>query len=140
LASRWCFKTHTFVVSWGYFTVTLEDEFELFHFLLVGKVGPSSLELWPHEEEKVSTLYRLVTISRKRRSRIILEVKGFKIELELTAFLAMWLSRYIFKGNPQDGVCYWLFPIALKLASESSFSLALIFLGTLYERLDQYQE
>ncbi|GAV60603.1 PMD domain-containing protein, partial [Cephalotus follicularis] len=60
--------------------------------------------------------------------------------LELSAFLAMWLSRYIFPGNPRNGVSWQVFPLALKLAKGMSFHLAHAFLGTVYELLDLYKE
>ncbi|GAV85785.1 PMD domain-containing protein [Cephalotus follicularis] len=52
----------------------------------------------------------------------------------------MRLSKYIFPGNPQDGVSQWVFPLALKLAKGMSFDLAYAFLGRLYEHLDLYKE
>ncbi|GAV74150.1 PMD domain-containing protein [Cephalotus follicularis] len=96
LVSQWCFETHTFVVAWGYFIVTLEDVIVLFHLPLVGKVGPSSAGLLPHEEEKINTLCWLVTVVGKYRYHIIPVGKAVPFAPLKHCSFNSWI-RYFFK-------------------------------------------
>ncbi|GMP92533.1 hypothetical protein CsSME_00042713 [Camellia sinensis var. sinensis] len=57
----------------------------------------------------------------------------------LAAFLAYWLSRYIFEGASKDGVDLSVFDIAAYLATGLSVALGPLFLETLYRQLDMYQ-
>lgn len=54
----------------------------------------------------------------------------------MAAFLAYWLSKYVFLGFPVDFVNQRLFPLAVALSSGRRFPLAPIYLGNLYYRLD----
>ncbi|KAI8534241.1 hypothetical protein RHMOL_Rhmol10G0074400 [Rhododendron molle] len=58
----------------------------------------------------------------------------------LAAFLAYWLTWYIFPGPPKDGVDTALFELAAILASGESVPLAPLFLGTLFKRLDMLHD
>ncbi|GAV81207.1 PMD domain-containing protein, partial [Cephalotus follicularis] len=144
-----CSQTHTFIVAWGYFTITFEDVMAWYHLpcliivagklhswiILEGKTRPStppkrlSFSNWFHY------FFKMVDKSNKS-----FKGEGFKTKLELTIFLAMWLSKYIFPGKLQDGVSQRVFPLAFKLEKGISFGLAYAFFNRLYKRLDQYRE
>lgn len=55
----------------------------------------------------------------------------------LAAYLAMWLSRFIFPGSPVDGPSTRMFGLASMLSRGLNVPLAPLFLGTLYRRLDE---
>ncbi|GAV85749.1 PMD domain-containing protein [Cephalotus follicularis] len=101
------------------------------HIIPEGKAVPSSPPKRPSFNNRIHYFYKEVDKNNKSY-----EGKNFKTELELTAFLTIWLSRYIFPVNPQDGVSRWVFPLALKLDRGISFGLAHSFLGTLNEHQD----
>ena len=50
LVHRWCTTTHTFFLSCGEITVTLEDVANQLLLLILGDVDPDALELSPKEE------------------------------------------------------------------------------------------
>ncbi|KAK9293241.1 hypothetical protein L1049_021232 [Liquidambar formosana] len=58
----------------------------------------------------------------------------------LEAFIAMWLSKFIFPGPPSEGISAHVFPLAIKIAKGKCFSLATVYLATLYRRLDMVVE
>ncbi|GAV84740.1 PMD domain-containing protein, partial [Cephalotus follicularis] len=125
LVSHCCFETHTFMAPWGFFTVTLEGVMELYRLPLIGEIGPSNIDLLPHEKDE-----------EVDKDNCFYVGEGFGTKLEVAAFLSMWLLGYLLLGNPSSEVSRQLFPLALKLASGHSFSLASVILGTLYEHLN----
>ncbi|KAJ1396550.1 Aminotransferase-like, plant mobile domain [Sesbania bispinosa] len=60
--------------------------------------------------------------------------------LKRAAFLAFWLSKYIFPGPPWESVSSSVFIMACLLAEGVRLPLASLYLGSLYGRLDQIQE
>ncbi|KAG5544108.1 hypothetical protein RHGRI_016753 [Rhododendron griersonianum] len=64
---------------------------------------------------------------------VVIDGPGLKEPAHLAAFLAYWLTWYIFPGPPKDGVDTALFELAAILASGESVPLAPLFLGTLFK-------
>ena len=71
-------------------------------------------------------------MTRQRRQYIV----GDGVEQRLAAYLACWLSKFIFGGSPEDGPCSHLFGLAAMLSCGRVLLLGQIFLGSLYMRLD----
>ncbi|KAG5528472.1 hypothetical protein RHGRI_029232 [Rhododendron griersonianum] len=71
---------------------------------------------------------------------VVIDGPGLKEPAHLAAFLAYWLTWYIFPGPPKDGVDTALFELAAILASGESVPLAPLFLGTLFKRLDMLHD
>ena len=60
---------------------------------------------------------------------------------ELEAFLACWLSLYVFPGGPEKGVSHrFFFHLAVRMARGEWFALVSFYLGSLYRRLDLFHE
>ena len=59
---------------------------------------------------------------------------------ELEAFLACWLSLYVFPGGPEKGVSPRFFHLAVRMARGERFALASFYLGSLYRCLDLFHE
>ncbi|KAF7129076.1 hypothetical protein RHSIM_Rhsim10G0096700 [Rhododendron simsii] len=73
-------------------------------------------------------------------AHVVTDGLGLKELAHLAAFLAYWLTWYIFPGPPKDGVDTTLFELAAILASGESVPLAPLFLGTLFKRLGMLQD
>ena len=50
LVRQWCTATHTFFLSWGEITMTLEDVANQLLLPILGDVNPGALELSPEKE------------------------------------------------------------------------------------------
>ncbi|KAK9269289.1 hypothetical protein L1049_001059 [Liquidambar formosana] len=61
---------------------------------------------------------------------------GCRLELEHEAFLALWLSRYVFPANLYETIGKHLFPIAIRLARGIPIALAPAVLASLYRDLE----
>ncbi|KAG5557254.1 hypothetical protein RHGRI_007499 [Rhododendron griersonianum] len=71
---------------------------------------------------------------------VVIDGPGLKEPVHLAAFLAYWLTWYVFPRPPKDGVDTALFALAAILASGESVPLAPLFLGTLFKRLDMLHD
>lgn len=58
----------------------------------------------------------------------------------MTAFLAAWISCFIFEGPPSGGVNVAAFPLAALLVTRTCLPLAPLFIGTFYWQLDLLKE
>ncbi|KAF4377904.1 hypothetical protein F8388_018505 [Cannabis sativa] len=107
LVSYWSKATHTFIVNWGEFTITLEDVYAL---LLLPIFGTTSL-VSPLSNDEQSLL-----------SSLTLAVEDLK---------------YIFPSKTsRRTVQSAMFPLAYRLAYGKHFPLGAAYLGTLYHNLD----
>ncbi|KAG5552835.1 hypothetical protein RHGRI_010816 [Rhododendron griersonianum] len=75
-----------------------------------------------------------------KEAPVVIDGPGLKEPAHLAAFLAYWLTWYIFPGPPKDGVDTALFELAAIIASGESVPLAPLFLGTLFKRLDMLHD
>ncbi|KAF7151165.1 hypothetical protein RHSIM_Rhsim02G0152100 [Rhododendron simsii] len=131
----------------------------------VVNIDPSSGRLSPSQQDKVDALRRSVRRQKGHNGvkntftewarywykdlgaskvgeegDVVTDGPGLKESAHLAAFLAYWLTWYLFPGPPKDGVDTTLFELAAILASEESVPLAPLFLGTLFKRLDMLQD
>ncbi|KAM6542840.1 hypothetical protein CsatB_007287 [Cannabis sativa] len=146
LVSYWSKATHTFIVNWGEFTITLEDVYAL---LLLPICGTTSLvsPLSNDEQSLLSSLTLAVEDLKKRYMKkkqydLLDWVRYFHQEdsqdlVELASCIALWLSRYIFPSKTsRRTVQSAMFPLACRLAYGKHFPLGAAYLGTLYHNLD----
>ncbi|KAF4394983.1 hypothetical protein F8388_017711 [Cannabis sativa] len=109
LVSYWSKATHTFIVNWGEFTITLEDVYAL---LLLPIGGTTSL-VSPLSNDEQSLL-----------SSSTLAVEDLK-------------KRYIFPSKTsRRTVQSTMFLLACRLAYGNHFPLGAVYLGTLYHNFD----
>ncbi|GAV86526.1 PMD domain-containing protein [Cephalotus follicularis] len=66
--------------------------------------------------------------------------KSYNPKLNLAAFICFWLSKYVFLGQPVDGVNISFFLLVIKIANGQRFPLAHLFVGSLFKRLDLYKK
>ncbi|KAK1260570.1 hypothetical protein QJS04_geneDACA018064 [Acorus gramineus] len=134
----WCEGTNTFAFAWGEATVTLEDARVLGGFSVEGEHVRGGLE--DARDREVCTW--LVGVhagfykSSSRKASYSAWVRQFSggcaDEAEHVAFLAMWLSRYVFPSHPSDAVGRHVIPIAVRLARGTRLALAPAVVGSLY--------
>ncbi|KAG5557332.1 hypothetical protein RHGRI_007550 [Rhododendron griersonianum] len=165
VVSRWSTDSHTLPVAWGETGPTLEDVGCLLRLPMLGKVDPSSRRLSPSQQGVADALQRSVRREKGHggvkntfiewarywykdlgvskageEAHVVTNGPGLKESAHLAAFLAYWLTWYIFPGPPKDGVDTTLFELAAILASKESVPLAPLFLGTLFKRLDMLHD
>ncbi|KAF4368444.1 hypothetical protein F8388_018114 [Cannabis sativa] len=146
LMSYWSKATHTFIVNWGEFTITLEDVYAL---LLLSICGTTSLvsPLANDEQSLLSFLTLAVEDLKKRYMKkkqydLLNWVRYFHQEdsqdlVELASCISLWLSRYIFPSKTsRRTVQSAMFTLACRLAYGKHFPLGAAYLGTLYHNLD----
>ncbi|KAF4395843.1 hypothetical protein F8388_018117 [Cannabis sativa] len=146
LVSYWSKATHTFIVNWGEFTITLEDVYAL---LLLPICGTTSLvsPLSNDEQSLLSSLPIVVEDLKKRYMKkkqydLLDWVRYFHQEdsqdlVELASCISLWLSRYIFPSKTsRRTVQSTVFLLACRLAYGKHFPLGAAYLGTLYHNLD----
>ncbi|KAF7130334.1 hypothetical protein RHSIM_Rhsim10G0117000 [Rhododendron simsii] len=165
MVSQWSADSHTLPVAYGETGPTLEDVGCLLRLPMLGKVDPSSGSLSPPQRDMVDALRRFVrrekghngvkntftewarywykdlgTSKAGEGAHVVTDGPRLKEPAHLAAFLAYWLTWYIFPGPPKDGVDTTLFELAAILASGESVPLAPLFLGTLFKRLGMIQD
>ncbi|KAF4395841.1 hypothetical protein F8388_018115 [Cannabis sativa] len=146
LVSYWSKATHTFIVNWGEFTITLEDVYAL---LLLPICGTTSLvsPLSNDEQSLLSSSTLAVEDLKKRYMKkkqydLLDWVRYFHQEdsqhlVELASCISLWLSRYIFPSKTsRRTVQSTMFLLACRLAYGNHFPLGAVYLGTLYHNLD----
>ncbi|PON88277.1 Aminotransferase-like mobile domain containing protein [Trema orientale] len=145
LLCRWCPETHTFVCSWGEFTVTLEDVCALYQLPLCGSHDLLSQTPSPEEQGLVDELERIhqrlgKVVFAKWAHYFFYHYKGESTvsTLELAGFLACWLCRHVFYFSPINVIHRRVFPLACMMACGKKFALGPLYLGTLYRRMDQF--
>ncbi|WJX37770.1 hypothetical protein P8452_25502 [Trifolium repens] len=144
VVEKWCSETNTFVFPFGEATITLEDVVVLGGYSLFG--SPISKPLKDQEMKEVeqklnharSQLHK--TKSGAPRTSIWMDIfidKGSEIEHE--AFLATWLSIFVFPHNRML-VKSCLFPIVVRLARGNTIALAPSVLASLYKDLSLFKK
>ncbi|XP_057487279.1 uncharacterized protein LOC130773342 [Actinidia eriantha] len=140
IAEKWCPETNTFVFPFGESTLTLEDMMILGGFSVLGH--PVSIDLDNEDFEKIKEqlVEARLEVTRTKAARASQSVwmskfmeSGSKIEHE--AFLAMWLSRFVFPKPASDTISKLVFPIAIHLARGTRIALAPAVLASLYRDL-----
>jgi len=140
---KWCCETNTFVFSFGEATITLEDIMVLGGYPVIGdpifiKVKDQEMR----EVEKKMILARQQIWQCKKVHAYTSTWMDFFIgkgsEIEHEAFLATWLSIFVFPHNYL--VTSYLFPIAILLARGNPFALALAVLASIYKDLSLFKK
>ena len=138
VVEKWCCKTYTFVFPFGEATITLEDAMVLGGYPVIGHPVFISLEDEEMREVEKKMILAKQQLSKSKqgmaRTSIWMDFfinKGSEIEHE--AFLATWLSIFVFPHN--NLVKIYLFPIAIHLARGNPIALAPAVLASLYKDL-----
>ncbi|XP_061337338.1 uncharacterized protein LOC133284352 [Gastrolobium bilobum] len=138
VAEKWCSKTNTFVFPWGEATITLEDMMVLGGYPVLGDLVFSPLE--NQEMREIEERLNLVRMEPWRRKKGKASTSAWmdlfinsEFDIEHEAFLATWLSMFVFsnKGLVNKSV----FPIAIHLARGNPIALAPAVLATIYKDL-----
>ncbi|XP_045822339.1 uncharacterized protein LOC123915241 [Trifolium pratense] len=144
IVEKWCSETNTFVFPFGEATITLEDVMVLGGYPVLGDPVFISLEDQDMREvEKKLILARQQLTNRKEggmaRKPLWMDIfigKGSEIEHE--AFLATWLSAFVFPHKVLVKSC--LFPIAIHLARGNPIALAPAVLASIYRDLTLFKK
>ncbi|CAA3004977.1 Hypothetical predicted protein [Olea europaea subsp. europaea] len=142
VAEKWCSKTNTFVFPWGEATITLEDMMFLGGFSVL---GDSVLAPPGDGEETIRKLHEArshIIVGKVQRASQCAWMRKFmdsESEIEHEAFLAYWLSRYVFPCG-HDLVLGTVFPISVHLVRETKIALAPAVLASIYKNLSLLQE
>jgi len=143
IVEKWCCETNTFVFPFGEATITLEDIMVLGGYPVIGDPVFASLEDQEMKEIEEKLILAREQLYRKQggrpRTTLWMDVfvdKGREIEHE--AFLATWLSVYVFPHKAL--VKKSLFPIAVHLASGNPIALAPAILASIYKDLTLFKK
>lgn len=142
VVENWCCETNTFVFPFGEATITLEDIMLLGGYPILGDPVFTSLEdqqMKEAEEKLIIARKELKQQAGKPRARLWMDIfidKGSEIEHE--AFLATWLSVFVFPHKVLLKSC--LFPIAVQLARGNPIALAPAVLASIYKDLSLFKK
>ncbi|XP_027340953.1 uncharacterized protein LOC113854249 [Abrus precatorius] len=138
VAEKWCSKTNSFLFPWGEATITLEDMMVLGGYPIVGEpvFTPLQSQEMREVEKKLVLARREPWRSRKGKATTTAWMDIFfnsGSEIEHEAFLATWLSMFVFSHNGL--INKFVFPIAIHLARGNSIALAPAVLACIYKDL-----
>nr|POE68139.1 serine/threonine-protein phosphatase 7 long form like [Quercus suber] len=144
VAEKWCSETNTFIFPWGEVTITLEDTMVLGGYSVLGDSVLCSVdckELKETEERLEEARIEIARTIRKKADKALWMKKFMDSgsEVEHEAFLACWLSRYVFITT-SDSISKHLFPIAIQLARGTRIALAPAVLASIYRDLSLFKE
>ena len=131
LVCRWCTATHTFFLSCGEITMTLEDVANQLSLPILSNVDPSGMELFPEEEAVEAKLKK----GMSGNAKLSHWVGAFSKALDAicrVAFVAFWVCKFIFGSHPYYIVKPLYFQLVIKISVGVSLPLAPMFLGHLY--------
>ncbi|KAG5392112.1 hypothetical protein IGI04_022075 [Brassica rapa subsp. trilocularis] len=141
IAEKWCPDTNTFVFPWGEATITLEDVLLLLGFSVLGSPVFASLdssgEKTKEKLEKERVVFKRDQVSNRATQTVWMSRfmdSGDDDELEHVAFLALWLSYFVFPTRYYQ-INEAVFPVAVHLASGFRIGLAPAVLAHLYADL-----
>ncbi|KAL8033610.1 hypothetical protein ABFX02_13G170633 [Erythranthe guttata] len=140
LVDKWCPSTNTMVFPWGEATLTLEDAAVLGGFSVLGHsvFAPSPED--GNSQEVMQKLLDARSAICKTNARNagqymwITEFMGSCSEIEHEAFLAYWLSRFVFLFSGKS-IIRRVFPISVRLARGTKIALAPAVLAGIYKSL-----
>ncbi|KAL6279072.1 hypothetical protein ACE6H2_015953 [Prunus campanulata] len=136
---RWSLETHTFICSWGEFTITLEDVANILHLPIVGNQDPFNIILDVKDKERLEILRKGATGKHLRFNSWVKHFgdKDKRHSCSLHALVSLWLGKFVFCDFSSDCMHERVFPLALAIARGDMIPLAPMFLGYLYRLLDQ---
>ncbi|KAG2256123.1 hypothetical protein Bca4012_093192 [Brassica carinata] len=131
LSQKWSPKTKTFVFPWGEATITLEDVTLLLGFSVLGSSVYTPLESSDTKESVLRLEKR-----RKERVKQVSWISSFEDDqMEHEAFLAFWLSNFVFPETQGCSISKHVFSVAVRLARGERIALAPAVLACLYRDL-----
>ncbi|KAK7316746.1 hypothetical protein RJT34_00430 [Clitoria ternatea] len=139
VAEKWRSTTNTFLFPWGEATITLEDVMVLGGYPVVGDpvfFTPLQDQEMRHVEEKLIHARREPWRIKKGKANIASWMELFAnsgSDVEHEAFLAAWLSMFLFSHNGL--IRKFVFPIAIHLARGNTIALAPAVLASIYKDL-----
>ncbi|ESQ30393.1 hypothetical protein EUTSA_v10011263mg [Eutrema salsugineum] len=140
VAEKWCPETKSFVFPWGEATITLEDVMVLLRFSVLGSPVFAPLESSEMRDsvEKLEKVWHEHVRTDDRRvyeTPWFLSFFGRGDQLEHEAFLALWLSFFVFPGACRRSISKRVFPVAVRLARGERIALAPAVLASIYRDL-----
>ncbi|XP_048323276.2 uncharacterized protein LOC125420646 [Ziziphus jujuba] len=138
ISERWCPETKSFSFPWGEATITLEDVMVMGGYSVLGDSVFSPLET-AQMKEIHKKLIQAQTQSGKRKSHTTNQLAWMKMfmgkgsEIEHEAFLATWLSMFVFANS--NLIRKVVVPIAIHLARGTRIALAPAVLASIYKDL-----
>ncbi|XP_054796970.1 uncharacterized protein LOC129302255 [Prosopis cineraria] len=139
IAERWCSKTNTLVFPWGEATITLEDMIFLGGYPVLGDSFFRPLEAKELKEVEGKLISARKEIFKSNRNKAcpykwMNTFMNSGREVEHEAFLAAWLSMFVFPGRSLL-IKSFVFPIAVHLARGNAVALAPAVLASIYKDL-----
>ncbi|KAL2453224.1 Aminotransferase-like [Abeliophyllum distichum] len=141
-AKRWCPVTNTFVFPWGEATVTLEDIMILGGYSVLGDSTLGPLGDRDVEKSLLDARMDIVRSGLKKASQKAWMEKYMNNgdETEHAAFLAYWLSRFVFASSVDNVIYKNVLPVAVHLPRGNRISLAPLVLASIYKNLNSLKE
>ncbi|KAK2441342.1 serine/threonine-protein phosphatase 7 long form protein [Trifolium repens] len=144
VVEKWCSETNTFVFPFGEATITLEDVMVLGGYPILGHpvfIPLEDREMREVEKKLILARKQLTTqgLGGEARTSLWMDIfidKGSEIEHE--AFLATWLSIFVFPYRSLVKIS--LFPIAIHLARGNPIALGPAVLASLYKDLSLFKK
>ncbi|TXG67138.1 hypothetical protein EZV62_008413 [Acer yangbiense] len=143
LAEKWCPDTKSFIFSWGEATITLEDLL-ISGYSVLGSAFFSGLETEELKriEQKLNQAKKELNRSASKKASYGQWMKKFMgtgLDIEHEAFLALWLSRFVFPVSSLV-IVEAVFPIAIHLSRGTRIALAPPILANIYRDLGLLKE
>jgi Plant mobile domain len=140
IISHWCEETNTFLFPWGEVTITLEDIIILSGLSVLGDPVRAPLPDEMREFDSRLNEERLKfnrSTSKKAHHSAWMKVfmERDSDDLEHSAFLSLWLSRFVFPCHPEMTIRPHVFPIAIRLSYGQRIALAPSVLASIYRDL-----
>ncbi|KAL1220889.1 putative serinePthreonine-protein phosphatase 7 long form [Cardamine amara subsp. amara] len=143
IAKKWCPETKSFIFPWGEATITLEDVMVLLGFSVLGSSVFAPLET-SEMRDSVNNLKkaRVENVNAGTSFRVsqrswISRFLGRGDQMEHEAFLALWLSHFVFPDKYQPSISKKNLAIAVRLARGERIALAIPVLASLYQDLGE---
>ncbi|CAI9088442.1 OLC1v1022769C1 [Oldenlandia corymbosa var. corymbosa] len=142
-AEKWCPDTNTFLFPWGETTITLEDVMIIGGYSVLGDPVFSPIESPESEEVEKKLLDARSELNQTAAKKAcqggwLKKFMNSGSEIEHEAFLALWLSRFVFPTKScDDTIGRHVLNIAIHLARGTKIALAPAVLASLYANLSE---
>ena len=131
LVCQWCSATHSFFLSCGEITTTLEDMANQLLLSIHGDTDPNDMELSTEKEAVKAELKKRVSGNTKLSCWVGAFSKA-SIAIRRATFVTFWLYRFIFGSHLHYAIKHLYFRLAIQISTRVSLPLAPMFLGHLY--------
>ena len=140
LVCHWSPSLHMFFFSVGEFTIALEDMVNNFLLSMFGDESPFDIQLSAEDLAVKEQLFKHFSgrsaSSRGKPARMRKWVTTLSKEndkfVRQVGFLALWLSKFLFIEIPGYGAKSVFFHLAIRLAWDTKYALAPMFLSHVY--------